>query len=156
MRVLPFMAAAANGKTNYLYRGKFPRTSSGRASAPQKLRHFTFYVFNLLFLVSIFTTFAQIGLQCREMLEDLHKNFERLVALYETSREENISLKSQLETATADCKTLRERIVELERQIDNLRLAQVFSSPEGGNGEARLRVDRLIREIDKCISLLEK
>ena len=90
------------------------------------------------------------------MLEDLHKNFERLVALYETSREENISLKSKLETATADCKTLRERIVELERQIDNLRLAQAFSAPEGGNGEARLRVDRLIREIDKCISLLEK
>ena len=90
------------------------------------------------------------------MLEDLHKNFERLVALYETSREENISLKSKLETATADCKTLRERIVELERQIDNLRLAQAFSAPEGGNGEARLRVDRLIREIDKCISLFEK
>ncbi len=91
------------------------------------------------------------------MLESLHKNFEKLIALYETSREENVSLKSQLEKATADCKTLSDRIVELERQIDNLRLAEAFSAaPEGGNGEARLRVDRLIREIDKCISLLEK
>ena len=90
------------------------------------------------------------------MLENIHKNFEKLIALYESSREENASLKSRLETAMADCKTLRERIVELERQIDNLRLAEAFSTPEGGNGEAKLRVDRLIREIDKCISLLEK
>lgn len=96
-----------------------------------------------------------IGLQCTEMLEDLHRNFERLVALYEAEREENASLRSRMEIATADCKTLRERTVELERQIDNLRLAEAFSAPEGGNGEARLRVDRLIREIDKCISLLE-
>ena len=110
-----------------------------------------------MLLLPFFITFAQIGLQCKEMLEDLHKNFEKLVALYETAREENVSLKSQLETAASDCKTLRERIVELERQIDNLRLAEAFSAaPEGGNGEAKLRVDRLIREIDKCISLLEK
>ena len=90
------------------------------------------------------------------MLENIHKNFEKLIALYEAAREKNETLEKELEKATADCKTLRERIVELERQIDNLRLAEAFSTPEGGNGEAKLRVDRLIREIDKCISLLEK
>lgn len=90
------------------------------------------------------------------MLENLHRNFEKLIALYEASRDENISLRSRLETAEADCGALKERIAELERQIDNLKLAEAFLIPADGTGQARQKVDTLIKEIDKCISLLEK
>ena len=40
--------------------------------------------------------------------------------------------------------------------MDNLKLTEAFTSPSGGNAVAKERIDKLIREIDKCIALLER
>ena len=48
---------------------------------------------------------------------------------------------------------VKKQIIELERQIDNQRLAGAFLSDD--NAESKKRIDRLIKEIDKCISLME-
>lgn len=90
------------------------------------------------------------------MLEDLHKNFERLIALYEGAREENESLRARLAESEAAGEAFRKQIAELERQVENLKLAEAFLAPADGSPEARHKVDKLIKEIDKCISLLEK
>ncbi len=90
------------------------------------------------------------------MLEDIQKNFERLIALYEGEKAENNALKSRLEASESSNKSYRERITELETQIDNLKLAEAFLTPGGSSDEARERLDKIIKEINKCISMLEK
>lgn len=90
------------------------------------------------------------------MLEDLHKNFERLIALYEGAREESSSLRARVEELESANETYRKQIAELERQVDNLKLAEAFLAPAGGASDARQKVEKLIKEIDKCISLLER
>ena len=47
----------------------------------------------------------------------------------------------------------KEQIIELERQIDNQKLAGAFLN--GDNVESKKKIDRLIREIDRCITLME-
>ena len=47
------------------------------------------------------------------------------------------------------------KITELERTIDNLKLADAFKAGNADNTEARKKIDRLIKEIDKCITLME-
>ena len=49
----------------------------------------------------------------------------------------------------------RVHIIELERTIDNLKLADAFKSGNADNTEARKKIDKLIKEIDKCITLME-
>ena len=49
----------------------------------------------------------------------------------------------------------RKQITDLNQQIDNIRLASAFTGA-GGNAAAKERIEKLIREIDKCIKLLEK
>ena len=90
------------------------------------------------------------------MLEDIQKNFESLIALYESEREANIGLRSRLAACEASNETCRKQITELERQVENLKLAEAFLTPTGSSDSAKERIDRLIKEIDKCISLLEK
>jgi phage shock protein A len=90
------------------------------------------------------------------MLEDIQKNFESLIALYESEREANIGLRSRLAASEASNETCRKQITELERQVENLKLAEAFLTPTGSSDSAKERIDRLIKEIDKCISLLEK
>lgn len=90
------------------------------------------------------------------MLEDIQKNFEKLIALYEGEKEKNNSLTSRLEASESSNDTYRKRIAELEKQIENFKLAEAFLTPGGSSEEAKERIDKLIKEINKCISLLEK
>ncbi|MBQ4285508.1 MAG: hypothetical protein II720_03505 [Bacteroidales bacterium] len=89
------------------------------------------------------------------MLEDLKKNIERLIALYESEKQERLRLADELGRSLSENDTLKEQISALERQVDNLKLRQAFTSPAGGS-ESKEKMTRLIKEIDKCISLLEK
>ena len=79
------------------------------------------------------------------MLEDLRKNIEKLIALYEAEKVENQRLREELaqsKEAGAACK----------KQT----LTQAFTA--GGASDraaAKETIDKLIKEIDKCISWLE-
>ena len=90
------------------------------------------------------------------MLEDIRKNINRLIALYEAEKTENEKLRSQLSESRAAVNSYREQISELEEQIETLRLTQAFTA--GGNTPpaSKEKIDRMIKEIDRCISLLEK
>jgi hypothetical protein len=44
----------------------------------------------------------------------------------------------------------------LEQQVDNLHLTEAFRATTGNDSGAKDKIEKLIREIDKCISLLEK
>ena len=90
------------------------------------------------------------------MLEDIQKNFERLIALYEGEKEKNNSLTSRLQASESSNQSYRERITELETQIDNLKLAEAFLTSGGSSDGAKERLDKIIKEINKCISMLEK
>lgn len=90
------------------------------------------------------------------MLEDIQKNFERIIALYESEREACADLRTRLAASEASNLTFRKQITELEREIENLKLAEAFLTPTGTSDSAKERIDKLIKEINKCISLLEK
>lgn len=90
------------------------------------------------------------------MLADIKRNFEKLIALYEAERAKNAALTQQLEQSMAAGEAYQKQIIDLERRIENLRLAGAFKAAGDSSTDARLRIDRLIKEVDKCISLLEK
>ena len=87
------------------------------------------------------------------MLEAIKQNIKRLIAAYESEKAECERLRSALEQMAEKNKAYEKQIIELERQIDNQRLAGAFLN--GNNAESRKKIDRLIKEIDKCITLME-
>lgn len=89
------------------------------------------------------------------MLEEIKTNFQRLIALYETEKHRADSLAARLQKSEEDIKIYKEQITELNRQIDNLKLKAAFCGG-GDNTEAKESIASLIKEIDKCIKLLEK
>ena len=89
------------------------------------------------------------------MIEKLRQRIQELISAYETEKQEHNRLISELEKATKLNETYKEQITELERTIDNLKLADAFKSGNADNTEARKKIDRLIKEIDKCITLME-
>ena len=89
------------------------------------------------------------------MIEKLRQRIQQLISAYETERQERKRLESELEKSSMQNKAYREQILELERTIDNLKLADAFKSGNADNTEARKKIDRLIKEIDRCITLME-
>ncbi|MBR5103978.1 MAG: hypothetical protein IKZ08_04895 [Bacteroidales bacterium] len=89
------------------------------------------------------------------MIEKLRQRIQELISAYETEKQEHNRLISELEKATKLNETYKEQITELERTIDNLKLADAFKSGNADNTEARKKIDKLIKEIDKCITLME-
>jgi ferritin-like metal-binding protein YciE len=89
------------------------------------------------------------------MLEDIKTNVERLISLYEKEKQRADALAGQLAQSEETVRSYQAQITELNGQIDNLKLSFAFSGA-GDTVLAKERIDKLVREIDKCIKLLEK
>ena len=90
------------------------------------------------------------------MLEDLRKNIEKLIALYEAEKVENQRLRDELRQCKEAGAASKKQISDLESRIETLTLTEAFTA--GGTTDkaaAKEKIDKLIKEIDKCISWLE-
>ena len=88
-----------------------------------------------------------------KMFDVLRQKIARLMAAYESEKAECERLRAALEQSTSQNAAYRQQIIELERQIDNQKLAGAFLS--GNNADSKKKIDKLIKEIDKCITLIE-
>ena len=88
------------------------------------------------------------------MREVIWNDIIELISIYEKTRDERDAMKGELQQKDEAIVGYREQIKELEKQIDNLKLKNAFLSTSGDE-EAKEKIDRMIREIDRCISLLE-
>ena len=88
------------------------------------------------------------------MLESLRKDIEKLISLYEAEKAERVRLQSLLEECKAENESCRKQIGDLEQQVNNLQLSEAFGAV-GDKAAAKEKIEKLIKEIDKCVSLLE-
>ena len=87
------------------------------------------------------------------MISDLRSKIERLISLYEREKQRGDELVSQLEASRAEIADKKQQITELKSQIDHYKLAGAFTSSEDVQA-SKERLNKLIRDIDKCIKLL--
>lgn len=89
------------------------------------------------------------------MSDNLKQRIRQLIALYEAEKTERIKLQIELEKVNRHNEAYRTQITELDRQIDNLKLSKAFVADGTDNVQAIKKIDKLMKEIDKCISLME-
>ena len=94
-------------------------------------------------------------------LETHKRKLELLSSRYENLKARNRDLEqalgkkdAEIEDCRAKLNNSNNKIKELEQKIDKLQLAGAFKASAADVKEARQNIGRLVREIDKCISLL--
>ena len=90
----------------------------------------------------------------QDLANRLKTKVEELIARYETLDRENAALRQSLAKSETDNQKKEQKIKELEKQIDNLRLKEAFLGTSGDRTQAKKKVARMIKEIDACVSLL--
>lgn len=79
-----------------------------------------------------------------------------LMFLCDTLRSEIASLKDQLSEEETKLRAANEKIQELSSQYDNLKIARVVTINQGEISNAKKKLSKLVREVDRCIALLNE
>ena len=87
-------------------------------------------------------------------LRKLKGHIEQIISKYELALSENESLKGELERCRTELENKGDRIKELEKKIELMQLGDAFKASSEDVKEAKRKIGRIVREIDKCISML--
>ena len=92
--------------------------------------------------------------ESRIVLERLKGRIERIISSYESAVFENRELKEKLAASQQELETNKKTIKELTEKLEILQLTNAFKGSSQDIKEAKQRIAKIVREIDKCISLL--
>jgi len=91
-----------------------------------------------------------------KLISRLNGNIQKLILLYTEEKNKNLELHGELETINNELNIYKAKYQEIERKYDNLKMAKTLDGNEPEDKEARLKLNKIIREIDNCIALLNK
>lgn len=88
------------------------------------------------------------------VLNELKFKVERLIKLYISSLEKNKDQESRIQQLLSEIEQLKSENQILNEELKTARVANAISGKSDGSYEAKMRINQLVREIDKCIALL--
>jgi len=91
-----------------------------------------------------------------EILEVIHHKIHSIKERLKAAREENELLKKENEDLQQAIRRKQVLIEELEHKNQQLTLVKSIMVDSEDAHDARIRINRIVREIDKCIALLNK
>ena len=88
------------------------------------------------------------------VIDNFESKLNRLMTAYTQLSQENAELRKQLESQSVELDKAREQYNKLTASYADLRLARIISVGESEIGETQRRLSALVREVDRCIALL--
>jgi uncharacterized coiled-coil DUF342 family protein len=87
---------------------------------------------------------------------ELNHKIHQLLSVCEQMRNERNMLQVKVAECDAQIANLNRQYKELEEKNKKLQLARAFETSGIDTRDAKLKIGRIVREIDKCIALLNK
>lgn len=92
----------------------------------------------------------------QNQIERLKQNIHSLVIKYRKTNEKKNSLENEVVELKKEIEALKKDNSDLNEKLNKLKLAKNLSESLGGSHDAKIKVNRIVREIDKCIALLNR
>lgn len=90
----------------------------------------------------------------KKLLNDLEFRVRQVMFLCDSLREDNALLQTRLEATTEQLKEKGEQLEQLTKKYDSLKVARTITAASVDVGVAKEKLSKLVREVDKCINLL--
>jgi len=124
------------------------------------------YIFHRKSLISFYQFKAKVYF-CMQFSEKMTHNYEELIkgfelrlrtliSGYRSLQEKNAILVSELERRQNDLMLAHREILELRQNYDHLRMARTLAATDEEKAESKKRIEKMVREIDKCLALLDE
>lgn len=92
----------------------------------------------------------------KTVITTLETQVRRLMAGYRKASDSCRELERECNALKAENRSLREQVRTLGEELARVRLSEGLGGPAGDRDKARARINRLMREVDRCIALLSK
>ena len=90
----------------------------------------------------------------KKLLNDLEFRVKQVMFLCDTLREDNALLRTQLDSTSDQLKVKVEQLDQLTKKYDSLKVARTITAASVDVDAAKEKLSKLVREVDKCINLL--
>ncbi|MDR2801870.1 MAG: hypothetical protein LBB31_01470 [Prevotellaceae bacterium] len=90
------------------------------------------------------------------VFKELNNKIYRLLSVCERMRSEHSMLQVRVAEYDVQIADLHRQLNELEEKNKKLQLARAFETSGIDTRDAKLKIGRIVREIDKCMALLNK
>ena len=94
--------------------------------------------------------------QERNLLIDVKGKVKQIIARNESLKQEKDHLKGKIGDLERTINQLKEENNLLEQKYKNLKLAKMLVASDDENKDAKSKIQKIVREIDKCIAHLNK
>jgi DNA-directed RNA polymerase specialized sigma54-like protein len=92
----------------------------------------------------------------QNLLMDFKVKVKQIIAQHEALKQEKQLLQEKIGDLGKTIDQLQQKNQLLEQKYENLKLAKVLAVADSDNKDAKNRIQKIVREIDKCIALLNK
>ncbi|MDD2289531.1 MAG: hypothetical protein PHT35_03550 [Bacteroidales bacterium] len=90
------------------------------------------------------------------IINPLKQKIETLISLHEKALTENSELSRKLQTLSEEQIIYKKEKEDLEQKLQKLQMAGAFLKTSEDTKEAKQKIGKLIREIDKCLTMLNR
>lgn len=91
-----------------------------------------------------------------QLLRNLEDRIAQLKSLYESEKSKNQVLQEELDRQKKELMYDHKKLLELQTKHDNLVTIGLLSITEDERKNAKQRLSKMVREIDKCLALLNQ
>ncbi len=91
-----------------------------------------------------------------EIVNNLQDKIMRLVERYERMRSDNEKLKMQNDQLTTQLEGSAREMADLKEKYNTLKFSKTIEASSGDVHFAKIKINQIVREIDKCIALLNR
>lgn len=92
----------------------------------------------------------------KRLLNNFEARLRHLIYLFEECNKENAVLKETIAQKEKEIKSLHNNNRELEVKYANLKMVRTLSLHDEDINKTKLRLSNMVREVDKCIALLNE
>jgi hypothetical protein len=80
----------------------------------------------------------------------------KLISNYASLKEQNDLLKAELARKREDLMQAHQEVLQLRKNVEHLQIAKSMVGSDEEKADSKRRISKMVREIDKCIALLDE
>ena len=87
-------------------------------------------------------------------MKEFEAKVRQVLAQFRVLKQENADLYAELEGRDGEIKRLKAELAQNKIDYNNLKLAKMIEISDADIKESKMKISRLVREINKCINIL--
>ena len=89
-------------------------------------------------------------------IDGIRSKIDKLALLHKNAQDENFKLKAEREQLLKILEDKKNIIINLEDKNKRIKLAKSLTDAGGSTLDVKLKINEMVREIDKCVAFLNK